>query len=127
MSKRLQIAALAVASLLAVQPSLAALSCPMAAAATPACGMSMSQMAMECPMHPQAASSGCLRDCCPNTLPQAVTHFFSSSRHKAAGAPHGIVAPTEPQSPVRAGISVPPGTLASASPPRHILLQVFRI
>jgi len=129
MSKRLQIVALVVAAVFGLQPALAALSCPMNAVApcAPACGMDMSQMGMDCPMPHQAAGTGCVRDCCQSGVPPAVAHVSSGSKPRTIRTLFSIAAGDKLLAESAAHAPVPAESLAAASPPRHILFQVFRI
>jgi len=129
MNQRLQIVALAFAALFGLQPALAALSCPMNAVApcAPACGMDMSQMGMDCPMPHQAAGSGCVRDCCQSGVPLAVAHLSSGSKPRTIRTLFLIAAGDKQLAKNAAHAPVPADSLSAASPPRHILFQVFRV
>lgn len=131
MKRFLQVASLFVVAALTAQPALAGLTCSMGTAASepcaPHCPMAMGQMGIDCHMPQQFAGVGCQQDCCQYAFPQALALSKADPRPKAAGASVFLVVPEVPQVTRPASGAPTPGDLASAGPPRYILLQVFRI
>jgi hypothetical protein len=125
MKKFLQFVAVMVVAVLATQPALAGLTCTMVAASVPCAPRC--PMVVDCPMAHHGASADCLQDCCRYPLPQAISRSSRQAKPKADRAPMFMLVPAIPQSTHPAFAAPPPGDLAAASPPRNILLQVFRI
>lgn len=123
MKRLLQTVAVLVASVLAVQPALAALAC----SAESRCPMAMSEMGPDCPMAHSLEAANCSPDCCDHSTLGASQSWVTLSRpknHAVDPAPAaGIVVFSTPA--VGRGILPDPAT--QSSPPRYILHQVFRI
>ena len=114
--------------LLAAGPASAAVRCVLASTAMgPSCPMSMAGMDVDCPMSHTLAAADCSQDCCNQAAPIAL-------------AQNGIPVKPKLLLPMlnMASIDVPIAaegnsrpeilpTVAANSPPRYILLRVFRI
>jgi hypothetical protein len=93
----------------------------------PECDMAMDHMGANCPLHHDSTGTGCLQDCCRNGWPQAVAQSASKARPKTSGTPFLVAVPGPASAGIAAFAIPPPGDIDAAAPPRHILLQVFRI
>jgi hypothetical protein len=89
--------------------------------------MAVSHAGMTCHRHAPAVGSECLQDCCRHGAPQGVIQATSGTKPKAGGTQilmEAVPALTH----LDMAFAVPPlESIVAASPPRHILLQVFRI
>ncbi|HTA78728.1 MAG TPA: hypothetical protein VK720_04240 [Terracidiphilus sp.] len=123
MKKLLQLFAVIVIGLLAIQPALAALTCPTASR----CTMGMSGMGPNCPMTPALAAAGCVSGCCAQTLPPTNQSWGTIAKPKATAANGvlvvAVVLSDAPSATERSHSD--PAVLNS--PPRYILHRVFRI
>ena len=131
MKRLLQIVALAVVASLSAQPALPGLLCAMGtsnSASHAHCrGIAMSQMGMRCPMHRQAAGTGCNQSFCHDSLPTGVVQLAAVRKPKAGNTVYIAAAP---RIVTDAGVAyaAPSLNMAVASgPARYVLLQVFRI
>jgi hypothetical protein len=123
MKRLLQIVATVVAGLLVVQPALAELACT----AAMQCSMGMSATGTACPMGRPLAAGDCSQDCCGHMLPAANPSWAMLAKPKVQSVPAcftSVVAVAGTES-GRAAISLEP--VVFSSPPRYLLLQVFRI
>lgn len=131
MKRLLQIVALAVVASLASQPALASVPCAMGAPAkapcVPDCGMSMSQMDMDCQMPLQIAGTGCDLNCCHNIFLQGIVPSASGFKQKALRTAHFALMPPIVTDAGTVFVAAPPGNTSTAAPARYILFQVFRI
>ncbi|MGA2634165.1 MAG: hypothetical protein ABSF16_08020 [Terracidiphilus sp.] len=131
MKRFLQIVALAVVASLAAQPALAGVTCAMGAPAmapcAPDCGMSMSQMGMDCQMPIQIAGTGCEMNCCHNAFLQGIVPSASGLRQKILRTAHFELVPLTVTDPVTVIVAAPPGGITASASARYILFQVFRI
>jgi hypothetical protein len=130
MKKFLQLVAVFAIALLMAQPAIAGLTCGMGTSSTlpcaPHCPMATRSMRADCQM-PRASGYGCIQECCRFGWPQAVVRSVSGARHKAIATPFFLVHPAAASANLMSLSAPPPGDLAAASPPRHILIRVFRI
>lgn len=132
MKRLLQFAALALVALLAAQPALAGTSCNMGepdkAPCAPGCGMQMSEMGADCQMHQQAVGPFCDQTCCRDGLPAGLAQLAGGDKQRPQRADLSyLVSPVGMANEGTASKAPPPLPLASTSPPRYILFQVFRI
>lgn len=131
MKKFFQIVSVVAIALLTSQPAIAGLTCglvpPASLPGAPHCPLSMSHSGLNCQVPLQASRTGCRQESCRFGWPQAVVRSISGAKHKAIPGPLFQASPAA--TPVnRTALSAPPpGDLAAASPPRRILLCVFRI
>jgi hypothetical protein len=131
MKKVFQLVGVALVAVLTAQPAIAGLTCritvPSRMACTPAMDMTMAQMGMSCPMHRHGAGSGCLQECCRNGWPPAVVRSAGKAKPRM-GDTRLLLADVYPALGRATGFAIPPAEeIGAASPPRYILLQVFRI
>jgi hypothetical protein len=120
----------ALVALLTAQPALAGLTCGMMpmAAGTHECEMAMSAMGEDCPMHhSQSAGTGCLQECCRNGWPQALVQLPSKAKPKSGGMQFPVAVLRAAVDAHSSQATAPLEEIAAASPPRHVLLKVFRI
>lgn len=141
MKKLLQIVAVAVVALLAVQPALAGLPCLAGSAAGTGCaadcGMAMSQMpaaqsaaspmGADCGMMPQLSRDGCAQDCCGDRVSQGIAQPASGEKWDAGGTMDFVPAAQGPAVATPLSTAVRYAEFVSTAPPRTILFQVFRI
>ncbi|HEY2860636.1 MAG TPA: hypothetical protein VGJ21_19610 [Terracidiphilus sp.] len=125
MRRLLQISAMLVITLVALQPALDGLARSIWMG--PACPMGMSAMSADCPMAQQAAQAGCAQDCCNHALPQSAVISAIAAKPKG-GAPAPMITATAAPLQVQAtSASVTMPAASSSPPPLYILNQVFRI
>jgi len=127
MKRAIQTLAIVLIGLLPAGPAWAALSCTLGNSAMAAsCPMGMSQMDANCPMA-HTMTMDCSQECCNRTLPQAIVIPGIPVNSKiAASAPAMFSLPALQT----AGTSATPESVSLAvavSPPRYLLLRVFRI
>lgn len=131
MKRFLQIVALAVVASLAAQPALAGVTCAMGipanASCAPDCGMSMSQMGMDCQVPMQMAGTGCDMNCCHNAFLQGIVPTATGLKQKALRTADFALVPEAVTDQATIIVAAPPGSSATAAPARYILFQVFRI
>jgi hypothetical protein len=126
MKRFLKLVAVIVVAGLTAQPALAGLMCQMVASASVPCAPRC-PMAADCPMAHHGASADCLQDCCRYPQPQAIARSSRQAKPKADNASRLLAVPADSRT-THPAFAVPlPGDLAAASPPRTILLKVFRI
>jgi len=131
MKKFFQLVAVVAIALLTSQPAIAGLTCGLVPPANlpcaPHCPMSMSHTGSKCEVPLQASRSGCQQESCRFGWPQAVVRSVAGARHKAILTPLFLASPAAAPANIMVSSAPPPGDLAEASPPRHILFRVFRI
>jgi hypothetical protein len=114
--------------LLGAGPASTALGCVLSnSAMAPSCPMGMSAMDPDCPMSHAIAAADCTQDCCNRTAPVATVLSGIPVKPKlvAAALPMAsLTVPTAAEGYRRSDI-LP--AYAASSPPRYILLRVFRI
>lgn len=127
MKRAIQIFAVTLISLLAAGPAWAAVSCALGNTAMGAsCPMGMPQMGADCPMAQDLAMTYCSQDCCNGTMSQAIVFPGIPAQSKIATTAPGVLSLNAR----RTGASADhePFSLAvTTSPPRYLLLRVFRI
>ncbi len=128
MKRPIQFIVVLVIAMLSAEPAVAGLFCSMDRAGSSLMCAQMADMGPDCPMHGQTNSETCAPDCCNQAQPSStVTTAFSSAKPRLAiVSVLDMTAITSPQ-PHDAGSFVEPPAVLSASPPRHLLLRVFRI
>ena len=131
MKRALPIAVALLAALLVAQPALAGLNCGMTIApgipCAPACGMAMSQMAADCPMHQSPSDIGCLEDCCRTNALPAIVQPVSKFKLRVIASPIALALPLCVAASSRLLFVHLPADLHASPPPRCILFRVFRI
>jgi len=129
MKRAFQIAGILLIILLGAGPASAAVGCVLGSSAMgPSCPMGMTAMDADCPMSHALAAGDCSQDCCNRTAPiaQVVNAVPVKPKYAAANLQMAVLAvPTV----VEGRYSRPAVFLsfAASSPPRYILLRVFRI
>jgi len=123
MKKRLQIAAVMLAGLLAAQPSIAALACQ----ANAGCSMGMSEMGPNCPMTRSQAADACTPGCCDHAAAALSREWATLAKPEALAQNAVLSCARESGPPMMFSGSVGSCSLAASSPPRYILYRVFRI
>ena len=122
-----QIFAVVLTGLLSAAPAWTAVSCTLGNAQMgTSCPMGMAQMDPDCPMSHSLAMD-CSQDCCNRATPQAVVIPGIPAKSKiveASPASESLAVVQATASPGNAG---PASLAAAASPPRYLLLRVFRI
>ncbi len=93
----------------------------------PDCGMSMSQMGMDCQMPMQIAGTGCDMNCCHNAFLQGIVPPASGLKQKVLRTAQFELVPQAATDPATIFVAAPPGSITSTAPARYILFQVFRI
>jgi hypothetical protein len=128
MKRAFQIAGILLILLIGAGPALAAVGCVLSSSAMgPSCPMGMTEMAADCPMAHTFAATDCSQDCCNRSAPIAQVADAVPVKPKfVAVALHfaGLTVSAAPERNARHEV-VP--RFAASSPPRYILLQVFRI
>jgi len=131
MKRLLQFVALAVVASLTAQPALPGLLCAMGThniGSHAHCrGMAMSQMGMRCPMHRQAAGTGCNQNFCHDSLPTGVVQLAAVRKPKAGNTVYIAAAPRTAANAGTAFAAAPFNMAVASGPARYVLLQVFRI
>lgn len=131
MKRLFQIVALAVIASLTAQPALPGLLCAMGntnSGSHAHCrGMAMSQMGMHCPMHWQAAGTGCNQNFCHDSLPTGVVQLAAERKPKAGKTEYLAAAPRIAADAGTAFAATPLNIAVASGPARYVLLQVFRI
>lgn len=113
--------------LLAGGREVARLNCPVDRAGASMCA-AMAEMDADCPMHGQTGPEACAPDCCNQALSSAiVATMFPAAKLRFALAstlerPALLAAVAQD-----ASTGFEPPDVLSASPPRHMVLRVFRI
>src|ERR1035438_672266 len=130
MKRLCQVVVLVLVALLGSQTAIARISCglgtPKKVPCAPTCPMVVGPMGMRCP-RPAVSGSGCRQGCCPDAVAQNVVRSAAEPRLKAAGVQH-FASPLLTVADSSAAIAVSPVVHSlSNSPPRYILLQVFRL
>jgi hypothetical protein len=124
-----KIVALAIVGVLAAYPALAGASCAMGSAANvpckPDCGMAMSGMGIDCPMHDQASKLGCAENCCQNSMQPGVAQL--DAKPKAVRAELIAILPPATMGESRIFANLQAERRVDTGPPRFILLRVLRI
>lgn len=124
MKRTIQTFAMLLIGLLAAAPAFAALSCTSNMEAS--CPMGMAGMTADCPMSQNLATVDCPQDCCSRTSPQASLIPVFPVKTKFSAITLGAL--QLPPMPLAETASTPSFPLRmTASPPRYILLRVFRI
>lgn len=127
MKRVLSICAVTLIALLSAGPAGAALTCALGNPAMDAsCPMGMTHMDRDCPMS-RAMAMDCTQDCCNRTLPQAVSVPGIPAKSKIQVTPLSTFSPLAVQFTGTGALSEPVSVVAAASPPRYLLLRVFRI
>jgi len=127
MKRAFTIAGLLLVVLLGAGQASAALACVLSNSATgPSCPMGMAAMDADCPMSHALASVDCSQDCCNRTAVAIVLNGIPvKPKFVAAVLPMtGLTLPTATEG---NSCSVTLPSYAVSSPPRYILLRVFRI
>ena len=128
MKRAFQIVGILLIVLLGAGPASAAVGCVLGSSAMgPSCPMGMTRMDADCPMSHAHAAVNCSQDCCNRTAPiaQAVNAVPVKPKLVAA-APHmsELTVPAAPEENSRPQV-LP--SFAANSPPRYIMLRMFRI
>jgi hypothetical protein len=127
MKRQFQLFALLLTALLAGGPSLAAAACALNNLAMGAdCPMGMAEMGADCPMAQDLTTADCSQDCCNRAQSQAVVIPGIPVRPKLLVATLHFALLAELPRVETASIESEP-LRVSSSPPRYILLRVFRI
>jgi len=127
MKRVIQIFAVMLIWLLSAGPAWAALSCALGNTAIGAsCPMGMARMDADCPMS-HAMAMDCSQDCCNRTLPQTIVVPGVPARSKIlATTPGSFSLPAVETIETSANTELVSLETAS-SPPRYLVLRVFRI
>lgn len=128
MKQLFQIAGVLLIVLLGAGPASAAVGCAAQnSAMDSSCPMGMAGMGADCPMSHSLAALDCSEDCCNLTAPVAQVVNAVPVKPKLIAAAQPMLArtvATEVEGISRPGLSK---SVAANSPPRYILLRVFRI
>jgi hypothetical protein len=112
--------------LLAAGPEVAGLYCPMDRAAGAMCA-EMAEMGADCPMHGRTGLEACAPNCCSQALTSAMVAMVTPSAKLRLALPSPLETPAPLQARQDASTGFEPPSVLSTSPPRHIVLRVFRI
>ncbi|HEY2468046.1 MAG TPA: hypothetical protein VGI45_09410 [Terracidiphilus sp.] len=128
MKRLIQIFAVTLIGLLTAGPAWAAVSCALDNSAMGAsCPMGMAHMDADCPMSHAMAMMDCSQDCCNRTLPQALVLPGIPLKSKILAPAQGMFTLSVAQTTETRANSEPVSPRVSTSPPRYLLLRVFRI
>jgi len=128
MKRAFTIAGFLLVVLLGAGPASAALGCVLSNSAMgPSCPMGMAAMDADCPMSHARASVACSQDCCNRTAPVAIVLNGIPVKPKFVAAVLPMTGLTLPTATEGNSRSVALPSYAVSSPPRYILLRVFRI
>jgi hypothetical protein len=128
MKRAIQIFAILLIGLLTAGPAWAAVSCALGESTMgDSCPMGMAKMSADCPMSHALAATDCSQDCCNRALPQATGFLAFPSKPRLLAPPIALQTQltTETNS-----AAVKPHAVdmpIADSPPRYLLLRVFRI
>ena len=128
MKRQVQIFATLLIGLLTAGPALAAVACTLnRMVRATSCPMGLAGMSVDCPMSHILEATDCWQHCCNRTLPQAVAIPGFPAKPRLLAITPGVALLTAP--PATETDSSPRSTplRVATSPPRYILLRVFRI
>jgi len=128
MKQAIQFLSVLLVLVLSTGPAWAALGCASDAGMGSSCPMGMSSVDPDCPMAHNLAAANCSQDCCNEQTPtadvqSALTSKPSPVKALPAGEAVAAIVPVSEGTSRTAVIVVRAGN----SPPRYILLRVFRI
>jgi hypothetical protein len=128
MKRPVQTFATLLIGLLTAGPALAAAACTLnSMAMATSCPREMAGLSADCPMSHVLEATDCRQDCCNRTLPQAVAiPGFPAKPRFLAVTPDVALLTALPAAETDSSPQSTPLRVAS-SPPRYILLRVFRI
>jgi hypothetical protein len=128
MKRAIQSFAILLISLLAAGPASAALTCALGSSAMDSSHpMGMTQMAADCPMSQNLAAVDCSQDCCNRALPQGFVIAAVPARHRLIASVPAFFSVAQAISMGHRFASEPVSPAFAGSPPRYLLLRVFRI
>ena len=128
MKRAFQIVGILLVLLLAAGPASAALGCTLSGPAMDSsCPMDMDGMSADCPMSHALATVDCSHDCCDRTAPIALVVNGIPVKSKFVASIPQISSLTVPSEAEENSHFEGLPSFAASSPPRYILLRVFRI
>lgn len=128
MKRALPIVGILLVLLLAAGPASAAISCAMSNSAMgPSCPMGIAGMDADCPMSHALAAADCSQDCCNRAAPIALVQNGIPVKPKLLATSLQLATIAIPIEAERNSRPEAPAFFAANSPPRYILLRVFRI
>ncbi|KAA6461822.1 hypothetical protein DYQ86_09215 [Acidobacteria bacterium AB60] len=128
MRMRFQFVVFVLMALLVLEPATAGFECSMNSPGGRWMCAQMAGMSADCPMHHQTSLAACARDCYNQAFPSA-TGAMASAAAKLRLAPVSLSQPAvvATGAPHAGCDGIEQVAAFSASPPRHVLLHVFRI
>lgn len=128
MKRVIQFFAVTLICVLTAGPAWAAVSCALGdSAAGASCPMGMAQMDADCPMSHAMAAANCSQDCCNRATPQATGFLAFPSKPRLLSTAFAVENPMVLASSTSSVSPRPTSLVKADSPPRYILLRVFRI
>jgi hypothetical protein len=128
MKRAIQIFAILLIGLLTAGPAWAAVSCALGDYAMgSSCPMGMATMDADCPMSHALASTDCSQDCCNRAMPQVTGFLAFTSKPRLLAPPVALQTPAPSEATFIAAKPHAVDLIAADSPPRYLLLRVFRI